>query len=363
MNNLFKPIIFRLSNLESLTSFTDFKSANPHILVFNTIEEQLVELYKVRNPQVSTVDRAAYDKFAEAELQDTPIDQYGAWVYYPWTNRLVHLLDQPEFFEVRTNRNDNKISRAEQIHLKDKTIGIIGLSVGQSVALTMAMERICGKLRLADFDTIELSNLNRIRTSVHNLGLSKVVVVAREIAEIDPYIEVEVFEQGLHKNNMEDFLVKDSKLDLLVELCDSLDMKLACRLVARAHKIPVLMETNDRCMLDIERFDLENNRDILHGLITATELSNIDNLSPAEKLALVLKIVDKDRLSAKMKEAFTLLGHSIRSWPQLASSVTMGGGVATDVARRILLGEVCNSGRWYFDIDAILKEDAVIFDN
>ena len=46
------------------------------------------------------------------------------------------------------------------------------------------MERICGEIRLADFDILELTNLNRIRTGVHNLGLSKTYSVAREISEI-----------------------------------------------------------------------------------------------------------------------------------------------------------------------------------
>ncbi len=33
-----------------------------------------------------------------------------------------------------------------------------------------------------NFDTLELSNLNRIRTGVHNMGIPKVVITAREIA-------------------------------------------------------------------------------------------------------------------------------------------------------------------------------------
>lgn len=356
-----KPFIFRLDCLNDLNAFNDLKLSNPDI--YDTIEDQLIELYKVRNPNISIVDKDDYNIFLEKELCGKSIEHYGAWVYYPWTNRLIHLLDELEFFEVRTNRNNNKISLQEQITLKDKSVGIIGLSVGQSVALTIAMERVCGKLKLADFDTIELSNLNRIRTSVHNLGLPKVVVVAREIAEIDPYLEVEIFTEGLNATNMKDFLSKDNKLDVLIELCDSLDMKLTCRLLAREYQIPVVMETNDRCMLDVERFDVEHGRGILHGLISESELANLQNLTAPEKLQLILKIVDKNRLSPKMIEAFGQMGKTIRSWPQLASSVTMGGGVTTDIVRRILLGEKCVSGRWYFDIDDILNTNSVEFTN
>jgi tRNA A37 threonylcarbamoyladenosine dehydratase len=62
----------------------------------------------------------------------------------------------------------------------------MGLSVGQSVSLALAMERSFGELRIADFDELDLSNINRIRTGVYNLKIQKTVIVAREIAEIDP---------------------------------------------------------------------------------------------------------------------------------------------------------------------------------
>ncbi|HRF79656.1 MAG TPA: hypothetical protein PL070_06180, partial [Flavobacteriales bacterium] len=91
---------------------------------------------------------------------------YGVWVFYPWADRLVHLLDEPEFALVRTDRNRNKITREEQAELATKKVGVIGLSVGQSVSLTLALERSFGEIRLADFDTLELSNLNRIRSGV-----------------------------------------------------------------------------------------------------------------------------------------------------------------------------------------------------
>lgn len=363
MRNLYKPQVYTGIDLNTAFTVEQLKQEYPDALFLDTIEEQLKELYKVRNPQVSEVDTSEFDTFVKNEVGDKTLHSYGSWVYFPWKNTFVHVLGEEAFFEVRTNRNNNKISLDEQKELKNKTIGVIGLSVGQSVALTIAMERVCGKLRLADFDTIELSNLNRIRTSVTNLGLSKAVVVAREIAEIDPYLEVELFEEGLTTANMGEFFEQDGKkLDLLIELCDGLEIKLKCREMARRLSIPVLMETNDRCMIDIERYDQEPERALLHGLVSDSELAEISNLTPPERLGLILKIVDQKNLSPKMLTAFGEIGKTIRSWPQLASSVTMGAGVVTDLARKILLKESCHSGRWYFDIDEILLQDGVHFD-
>lgn len=74
-----------------------------------------------------------------------------------------------------------------------KTVGIVGLSVGRTIALALAMERIVGKLHIADADSIELSNLNRMSCSLFELGAPKWASTARAIAEIDPYLEVEVW--------------------------------------------------------------------------------------------------------------------------------------------------------------------------
>jgi hypothetical protein len=41
----------------------------------------------------------------EQLLAGRPEVEYGVWAYYAWSNRLVHLLDEAEFVELRTNRN------------------------------------------------------------------------------------------------------------------------------------------------------------------------------------------------------------------------------------------------------------------
>lgn len=49
----------------------------------------------------------------DAYLGQTPPEEYGVWVYYPWSTRLVHLLDEAEFIELRTNRNKYKLTPEE----------------------------------------------------------------------------------------------------------------------------------------------------------------------------------------------------------------------------------------------------------
>lgn len=352
MKNIYRPEFFNLMSPTDKDRFEKLMQEKTPDL-YDSIESQLRELIKVQHPSINPTEEG-YEFLLRKHLNGVGIYEYGVWVYFPWSNRLVHLLDEAEFIMVRTNRNKDKITAAEQQSLKEKRVGVIGLSVGQSIALTLAMERACGALKLADFDVVELSNLNRIRTGVHHLNVSKVVIAAREIAEIDPFIDVEIFNEGLNADNIEDFILSNGKLDVMVEVCDSLEVKIKSRLAARKYRVPVVMETNDRCMLDIERFDVEPYRAILHGLIADADMQNFEILSPQEKIALILKLVDGNELSERMKHSFAMLGKTLRAWPQLASSVTLGGGVTTDIVRRLLLKEDIPSGRRYFDIDDIL---------
>ena len=160
--NVYKPVILRLSNPADQVTFKSLFDDTKITSVYDEIYGQLQELIKSQNPSIK-IKPDEYPDLINKHLMGKDIDEYGVWVYYPWNQRLVHLLDEDEFAEVRTNRNRNKITREEQNKLKTKKIGIVGLSVGQSIALTIAMERTCGELRLADFDTAELSNLNRIK--------------------------------------------------------------------------------------------------------------------------------------------------------------------------------------------------------
>jgi len=349
----YKPVILRLGNPADQATFKGLFDDAKITFVSDEISGQLQELIKSQNPSIK-IKQDEYPELINKHLAGKNIDEYGVWVYYPWNQRLVHLLDEEEFAEVRTNRNRNKITREEQNTLKTKKIGIVGLSVGQSIALTIAMERTCGELRLADFDTAELSNLNRIRTGVHNLGLNKTIIAAREISEIDPFLNVTIFSDGLQDDNMDDFFLGGGKLDLFIEVCDGLDVKIKSRYKAREFQIPVVMDTNDRGMIDVERFDLEPQRPVFHGLADGLNPGNIKDLTNEEKIPYILKMIGADTISARLKASMSEVNKSINTWPQLASSVTLGGAATTDVCRRILLDQFHDSGRYYVDLDEII---------
>ncbi len=351
----YTPIFFNLSNITEREQFHKLLSTNEQIQVIDLIRSQIGELLKIRSPShIFSADELK--KSINKWIGDTPLFQYGVWVYYPWSKYIVHLLDEKEFIEVRTNRNKYKITQKEQDLLSSKRVGVVGLSVGQTIALTMATERSFGEIRLADYDHLELSNLNRIFTGTHNLGVNKVIIAARLIKEIDPFLQVKCYTAGITEENIDSFMIEDGKLDILFDECDGLDIKVLLRQRAKRLRIPVVMETNDRGMIDIERFDLDPERPIFHGLIDHIDYQSLKNLSNGEKIPFVSSILGIDSLSIRQKASLVEVGQSISNWPQLASSVSLGGALGADTSRRILLDQFQSSGRYFVNPEDIITD-------
>lgn len=355
LKNCYHPVFFRCTTSEGKSALTNFLNTreNP-VYIYDEIDLQLREIIKIKFTG-KLKDEKEIQKHIEEHLRGTAKEDYGVWVYYPWCNNLVHIVDEEEFIHIRTNRNLNKITADERAILLQKKIGVIGMSVGQSIAITLAMERGCGELRLADFDNLELSNLNRIKSGIESLGLPKVVIAAREIARIDPFIKVKCYLEGITESNIEEFLLHDGKIDLLVEECDTVNIKILSRQKARQHKIPVIMDTNDRGMLDVERFDLESDMALLHGLIKENDVTNFNQLTPEEQLAAIVSMVDEKNMSSRLRDSIKEIGKSLTSYPQLASSVVLGAALCTDVSRRILLNQFQKSGRYYIDLEQLIQ--------
>lgn len=357
-STVYTPLFFNIRDKEGKEALEQLLSKKSPV-VNDCIQSQLQDLIKLKHPQNIFSNEALNEKIAQ-HLGGLSILEYGVWVYYPWSNRLNHILEKEEFIAVRTSRNIYKITPYERTLLSTKKIGIIGLSVGQSVSVTLAMERIAGELRLADFDVLELTNLNRIRTGIHNLGVPKVHSVAREISEIDPYIKVHCYPEGINEKNIHQFFTEGGNLDLLVEESDGFDIKILSRIKARELRIPVIMEASDRCMVDVERFDLEPERDILHGLVNHLDLATLKKLKTnEEKIPYMLDILGIETASKRLKASMLEIEQSICTWPQLASAVTMGGGITADVSRRILLNQFTDSGRYYVDIEQLITNQSV----
>ena len=304
--------------------------ADPVIEFFDHREQQLEELRGLRPPP-------------GAELLAEPC----RWAYYPWRRAVVAVLGPRAFRAVRLDRNRNLITAEEQTRLGALRIGVAGLSAGHVIAHTLAAQGMCGELRLADFDGIALSNLNRVPATVLDLGLNKAEVAARRIAELDPYLVVRVLDVGLTVDTVDEFL---DGLDVVVEECDSLDMKVSVREGARARRLPVLMATSDRGLLDVERFDLEPQRPILHGLVGDLDFAQLHGMSSREKVPYIQRFLEAEQWSPRGLASVVEIDHTVSTWPQLSGDVVLGATAIAEAVRRLGLGEDLRSGRTRIDV-------------
>jgi hypothetical protein len=308
------------------------------------------------DPGIDVMDVARRQRSELEALLPAPdpdiVSEGDRYVYYPWRKLVVRMLGPRAFPLVRLDRNRNRITAKEQERLRSQRIGVVGLSAGHPIAITLALEGLCGELRLADGDEVELTNLNRLPTGVTDIGLNKAVLAARRVAEIDPYLPVRIVTEGVTGDNVDDFV---AGLDVLVEECDSVDMKLLLREVARSHHVPVLMETSDRGLLDVERFDREPERPILHDLLPGVTAAALAELPPLARIPVVLDIVDPSLASARGAASLAELGRTLSSWPQLAGDVTLGGATVAAAVRRLGLGEPLPSGRIRVDLDTLVS--------
>jgi hypothetical protein len=326
------------------------------VTVHDSLAQQLTELMDTRHAG-EVLTSMQLELYVRDHLSGRQLSDYGTWVLYPWSRRLVHVLPSSEFLELRTSRNRNKISKEEQQKLRNLRVGIVGLSVGQATALTLAMEGIGGAIRLADFDSVSTSNLNRLRCGLHELGVNKAVITARQLFEVDPYANVEIICDGINDANLDAFLSTPVPLDLLFEQSDSFFFKVRIRERARYFRIPTIMDTNDRGLLDVERFDLEPERPILHGLMGEVTAEDVRLLSAEAKMRLAMMIIGgrpSDRLAASLPD----IGRTLKTWPQLASEVSLGAALNVVAARRIALGSFTKSGRFTIDLETILSDPA-----
>ena len=161
--------------------------------------------------------------------------------------------------------------------------------------------------------------------------LPKWVVAARTIFEFDPYFNIEIYEvvwmpptcatswQAVMSWWMHAILWR-SKHNCAWRPC---------------RRVSLVMDTNDRGMLDVERYDAQRD----DGIYTAASINTRWRPLPkwsngpggAECLCRCRKRLERGRMSLPM------VGSELVSWPQTYTGVAAGGAHAAEACRRLAL--------------------------
>jgi len=102
------------------------------------------------------------------------------------------------------------------------TVAICGLGgLGSNIAIALARAGV-GKLRLIDFDRVDITNLHRQQYKASQIGCCKAESLASNLQEISPYTEVEAVTEKITGENFAP-LLKDA--DIICEAFDSAEAK------------------------------------------------------------------------------------------------------------------------------------------
>lgn len=341
-----KNIIQEIGNLE--------KSG---VLVSDQYLDQLEEVFLLRNPQYrfNKNYQGEFQKFADRHFASKEPVLAGNWFYFPWLKQVIHFLPEGMHFEMRTGRNKNLITPEEQKKFYNSTIGVMGMSVGSHAALTVIMTGGAKRIKLADPDIISGSNLNRIRVGFDAVGTGKAVIVARQIMQINPYSEIDLFTDGVQDKNIKEFIVGKHKLDLIIEEMDNPYLKVKTRFVARSAGVPIIMaaDNGDGIIVDVERYDKNKKAKILHGILGNITPEDFKNIPAGELPKVIAKMAGANIADLRMIESVMQVGKSLYSWPQLGTAANLCGTVLSYLARKILAGEKIASGRFLVGLDEI----------
>ena len=110
------------------------------------------------------------------------------------------------------------------VHAKVKVarVGIAGAGgLGSAIAIALARTGI-GFIKIADYDVVEPSNLNRQQYFIDQIGLSKVHALRANLQRINPLVTVDIYHGKVTEKNIKELF---ANVDILVEAFDAADQK------------------------------------------------------------------------------------------------------------------------------------------
>ncbi len=140
-----------------------------------------------------------------------------------------------------------------QLRLKDSRVLIVGLGgLGAPVALYLAAAGV-GELHLADFDTVDLTNLQRqIIHDSDSVGVSKVDSAIARLTAINPDVKLVAHRQALDADSLKAAV---GAVDLVLDCCDNFGTREAVNAACVAAKKPLVSGAAIRLEGQLSVFD------------------------------------------------------------------------------------------------------------
>lgn len=128
-----------------------------------------------------------------------------------------------DFKDERYNRQENmpEWGKTGQQRVSQGSVAVIGAGGVKSTLLMALVAGGIGKVGIVEFDTVELSNLNRqLLYRTPDIGSTKGVAAFRTLVDLNPDIDIRLFEEKITRHNVDRLL---DQYEVIVEGGDSPD--------------------------------------------------------------------------------------------------------------------------------------------
>ena len=148
--------------------------------------------------------------------------------------------------------------------LKNTKMLVVGLGgLGCAAAQYLAVAGV-GHLTLLDFDTVDLSNLQRqVLHDDSRLGMPKVESAKLSLQCLNPHIEIKTIHQLLDEQQLHDLV---GKFDVVLDCTDNVSTRNQLDTACTAHKIPLVSGAAIRMEGQVSVFTYEDNTPTYHTL-------------------------------------------------------------------------------------------------
>ncbi len=273
---------------------------------------------------------------------------------------------------------DAKMTWAEiRQTLEAAVVGFVGVSVGGNLLEGWLREARPRRVKVADPDWVEVTNMKRgermsLRHAVAPRSarfdpanpydvprLAKAEYIAYEQQLVDPYLEVDVYQEGINRANLERFFSGgdgEPPIDILVEEMDNLDLKILVRQVAREHGVDVVMlsDFGHQAHLWWNPFSERRDAPIGYGADDATLLAALEAAKSGDRakvFAFVAALCGDDYAGDQFGAWIAGQGEQpTGSLPQSGATAMASGAIGgKEIALRVLGHAVPKTGRVVYD--------------
>lgn len=261
--------------------------------------------------------------------------------------------------------------------LEGAVVGFAGVSVGGNLLEGWLREARPRRVKVADPDWVELTNLNRgermslrhavaprsarfDRSNPYDVPrIAKAEYIAYEQQLVDPYLDVDVYNEGINRENIERFFSGgpgEPPIDILVEEMDNLDLKILVRQVARDRGVDVVMlsDFGHQAHLWWNPFSERADAPLGYGADDATLLAALEGAKTGDRAKVfqfVAALCGDDFAGDQFGDWIAGKGEQpTGSLPQSGATAMASGAIGgKEIALRVLGHSVPASGRVVYD--------------